>query len=165
MKNRPFSWYGCNICLHLSRKGLLDVQGSYFLTCLRIFGVFSYVAVKRVVVLVFFTSLILTIFLMWGKMTDVQFGDVIMKTSYFKMGFIFANAFFLSKEWKSKWSKNLDKASKQSLCRFIWKKENIPSEQIHHDLFKSFWIWQTSRSCSKPHPFPQELWRWCQGSC
>ena len=23
-------------------------------------------------------------------------------------------------------------------CRFIWKKENIPSEQIHQDSFKSF---------------------------
>ena len=54
--NRPFSRYGCNICLHLSRKGLLDVQGSYFLARLRIFGVFSYVSVKRVVVLVFYTS-------------------------------------------------------------------------------------------------------------
>ena len=81
-------------------------------------------------------------------MTDVQFGDVMMtvdiqplchKTSYFKIVLIFANTFFLSKEWK--WSKNLDKTSKQSLCRFIWKKENIPSEQIHPDLFKSFWIW------------------------
>ena len=53
---KPFSRYGFNTCLHLSRKGLLDVQGSYFLACLGIFGVFSYVSVKRVVVLVFFTS-------------------------------------------------------------------------------------------------------------
>ena len=43
--NIPFSQYGCNICLHLSRKGLLDNQGSYFLARLRIFGVFSYVLV------------------------------------------------------------------------------------------------------------------------
>ena len=43
--NIPFSQYGCNICLHLSCKGLLDNQGSYFLARLRIFGVFSYVLV------------------------------------------------------------------------------------------------------------------------
>ena len=60
----------------------------------RILGVFSYVSVQRVVVLVFFT--------LWIH-------------------------------------KNLGKAYKQSFHRFIWKKENIPSEQIHQDLFK--WIW------------------------
>ena len=76
--NKPFAQYGYNICLHLSGKGLLDVQGSYFLAHLRIFGVFSYVSVKTVVVFVFSTSQIITIFLIWGKMTDVQFGDVIM---------------------------------------------------------------------------------------
>ena len=65
------------------------------------------------------------------------------------MGSIFAVVVFLSKKWK--WSKNLDKASKQSLCRIICKKENTPREQTHQDLFKSFWIWQTSRSCS-PNP-------------
>ena len=54
--NIPFYQYGWNICLHLSRKGLLDVQESYFLVRQRIFLVFSYVSVKRVVVLVFFTS-------------------------------------------------------------------------------------------------------------
>ena len=54
--NRHFFRYGCNICLHISRKELLDVQGPYFLVRLSIFGTFSYLSVKRVGFLLYFPS-------------------------------------------------------------------------------------------------------------
>ena len=74
---------------------------------LRIFGVFSYVSVKRVAALVVAFYLINTNdFFIWGKMTsavwgchnDRRYSDRYVIKPHLKMGSIFANGFFLSKE-------------------------------------------------------------------